>query len=99
MGHLTHMVNSIRKWYESSPAVKELVQSSESSLQHIQVCPQGVGPVWVGVGVGVDVGAGVWVCACVCMCASNTYVAGARSSEALSSFHLPSPPHLSFRNG
>lgn len=27
MGHLTHMVNSIRKWYESSPAVKELVQS------------------------------------------------------------------------
>ena len=74
MGHLTHMVNSIRKWYESSPAVKELVQSSESSLQHIQVYPQGVGPLYVGGWVWMW----VWVCKCVggCVRVYIQYVCG-----------------------
>ena len=70
MGHLTHMVNSIRKWYESSPAVKELVQSSESSLPHIQVCPQGVGSVCA------CVRACARVCVRVCVCACVRYVCG-----------------------
>ena len=38
MGHLTHMVNSIRKWYEERATLKELVQSSEYSVVQYVLC-------------------------------------------------------------
>lgn len=45
MGHLIRMVNSIKKWYESRPALKELIQSVTEDDMWSQWCDYITGPI------------------------------------------------------